>query len=85
MGSLLFKSEPVITEVTQDTPTGGEGTDESYSVAEQGLEIESEGPATPDEERIVSASNAARSPAARSLFSTPISPEPEAPEPDGHV
>jgi len=85
MGSFLFKSEPVITEVTQDTPTGGEVTDESYSVAEQGLEIESEAPVMPDETRILSASNAALSPAARSLVSTPISPEapePEAPEPE---
>ena len=92
MGSFLFRSEPVITEVTQDTPTGGEVTDESYSVAEQGLEIESEAPAMPEETRILSASNAALSPAARSIVSTPISPEapepePEAPEapPDGYA
>lgn len=90
MGSLLFKSEPVITQVTQDTPTGGEVADESYSAAEQGLEIESEAPATSEETRIHSASNAALSPAARSLVSTPISPEPpepEAPEepPDGYA
>lgn len=86
MGSFLFKSEPVITEVPQDTPTGGEATDENYDVAEQGLEIESEAPAPPDETpgRILSASNAARSPAARSLVSTPITPEPEEP-PDGYA
>ena len=69
MGSILFKSEPVIKDFAQDTP--GDETDESYNAAELGLDAQ----AAPPTESIISASNAALSPAARSLVPTPVSAE----------
>lgn len=62
----MFKSEPVLKKIAQNTP--GDETDERYSAAELGLEV----PPLQTPERIT---NAALSPAARSLVPEPDSPE----------